>query len=859
MIPAALRACKGWLLWKLVPVPGKKPLKVPYYVSGGKRSGTQGDPKDRARWATFEDAQRLLDDDLAGEYAGLGFALSPDWGVVGLDFDQCVNEAGDVDVTVMRVVGDTYCEYSPSGTGIHAFLRGSLPDKKSRAEGGAWGFEVFCENGFLTMTGRETPCTELAGIDTLAHVNGAISELFEQRFGANAIHVPRGERTVSATEPLGLTDAQLRHLLYWHDADAPYIGNDLKAGSWMGTGMALHHETNGEGRGLALWIEHSSGGSKYPGAELLEHKWEGFGRRSGAEVTATWLRIVAEARSNGACLDDSAFEDISAQDDRPPVAAQIWDGPGSGGADLTSQTARDATLAADMQLVAKLPPPDVPRVSVKRRGIPEAHYLTTDQANAQRLKNAFGSLVFVAAGKWHVWDGKRWVGDESDVYRYGCRLSDIVREEAKPFRARAAVAEANGDTPEKKRYEAIAEALGKWALKCEMKGTIEAAIGLARKMLTVDSGSLDRDPWALNCENGTVDLRTGALRRHDPADYITRLVPVRYDPSARCPTWERVVGEIACEDQCGSGVGVRPLVEFLQRWFGYCLTAHTREQCFVVHWGGGSNGKSTILDLMAETMGDYAGTAAPGLLAATKGDRHPTEIAALFGRRMVTAHESGEGVVLREDFIKQATGGDMLTARHMREDFFTFAPTHKIQLLTNHKPQVKGQDEGIWRRVMLVPYLASFGSDEEVLCGRRTHVKDAEMPMRLRGEVEGILAWRVRGAVEWAAGGLQPPRVVTAASEAYRSEQDRVGRFVEECCETGADFEEPLTEGMGGLYPAFQSWCKDGGIFAMSKLRFADEVLRVVPGGQIGDRRHRIEGGKQRKVKMISGVRLLPD
>lgn len=627
----------------------------------------------------------------------------------------------------------------------------------------------------------------------------------------------------------------------------PNTGPDeLSYDEWRDVVFIIHHETRGEG--LQLAHAFSAKSSKYVPAFLDERVWPFV--RSDREVVKGIGSLKRIAGSYGwhEPLDDSAFEDISASDDRPPVAAQAW-------ADLTSQTARDATLVADMQLVAKLP--DVSRPAVKRRGIPEAHYLTTDQANAQRLKNAFGSLVFVAAGKWHVWDGKRWVGDESDVYRYGCRLSDIVREEAKPFRARAAVAQASGDAPEKKRNDAIADALGKWAVKCEMKGTIEAAIGLARKMLTVEPDVLDRDPWALNCSNGTVDLRTGTLRRHDPADYITRLVPIRYDPGARCDTWDRVIAEIARED--GHGVNERPLVAFLQRWFGYCLTAHTHEQCFVVHWGDGSNGKSTLLDLMAETMGDYAGTAAPGLLVAVKGDRHPTEIAALFGRRMVTAHESGEGVVLREDFIKQATGGDMLTARYMREDFFTFAPTHKIQLLTNHKPQVKGQDEGIWRRVRLVPYLASFGSVEEVSDGRRTHVKDETMPLRLRAELEGILAWRVRGAVEWSHGGLQAPRVVTAASEAYRSEQDRVGQFVAECCEVGKDCEEPLTEGMGGLYPAFQSWCKDGGVYAMSKLRFLDEILRVVPLASAGDRRFTVAVGKQRKVKMVVGIRLLPE
>lgn len=858
MIPNELKALKGWLLWKLIRVPGEpKPRKVPCYVDGTQRSGKQGSPHDRERWATYEMASAVLAEDIAGKFAGLGFALSPEWGVVGLDFDACVDAAGNVDAAVMDVIDGTYSEFSPSGTGIHAFLTGKLPDKKSRADGSTWGFETFCEKGFLTMTGRPTPACELVGWDTLDHVNGAVTELFEARFGASAIHAPRGgDLVVPETPPEDLSDEKLRDLLNWHDPDAPYIGSNISEGSWLHVGMALHHETGGEARGLALWNEHSSRGTKYSGSALLEAKWDSFGRKEGSSTTVRWLRLVAEARSNGLAIDDSAFAVL--EDARPPVQAAEWEPI----PDMTTPTAVDATIVADMQLVAKLPPPpEAPLPAVRRRGIPEAHHLCSDQANAQRLKDSFGALVLVAAGKWHVWDGKRWIADEADVYRYGCRLSEIVRAEAKVWRGKAGKAVAEGDGPEAAKCGGIAEALGKWSLKCEMKGTIEAAIGLARKMLTVDVDALDRDPWALNCENGVVDLRTGLLRRHNPSEYITKLVPLRYLPDAGCPTWEQVLSEITCEETLG--VGERPMMAFLQRWAGYCLTGDTREQCFAVHWGGGGNGKSTVIDMLAQTQGEYGMTAAPGLLAAVKGERHPTEIASLMGRRMVTAHEHGENVVLREDFIKQATGGDRLTARHMREDFFEFTPVHKLQLLTNHKPQIKGQDQGIWRRVLLIPYLMSWGTAEQVASGKALRVKDMTTPLRLKNELEGVLAWRVRGAVAWAQEGLCAPAAVKAAGDAYKREQDRVGQFVEECCELGVEFAEALTEsGMsahGGLYPSYVSWCKDAGIFAVSKIRFADDILRVVPKGEIVVRKTPSEGGKRKDVRIVRGVRLLAE
>lgn len=710
--------------------------------------------------------------------------------------------------------------------------------------------------------------------------------------------VPVRERPVVVARPLGevVGHDELQALL---DAIPNTGANELGYDEWRDVVFIIHHETAGSGEGLALAHAFSSRSGKYEPGFLDERVWP-FIRSDRENVKGIGsLKRLAARHGWHEPLDGDAFEDISEQDNRPPVPAVVWAGTelreqwnddklqalcdasdaaqAAAGAlpDLTTETAQDATLVASMQLTAKLPhdagaaappapPPDVPLPPVKRRGIPEAKYLTTDQANAQRFKDSFGALVLVAAGRWHVWDGRRWVAEEGDVYRYGCRLSEIVRGEAKTWDAKAADATARGDTAEATKLGKVAEALGKWALKCEMKGTIEAAIGLARKMLTVEVEVLDRDPWSLNCLNGTVDLRTGALRRHAPGDYITRLVPLRYVPEAGCPTWLRVLGEITGEDERGQGAGDRPMVEFLQRWAGYCLTGDTREQCFAVHWGAGSNGKSTLIDMLADTQGEYGTTAAPGLMAASKGDRHPTEIASLLGRRMVTAHEHGENVVLREDFVKQATGGDKLMARHMREDFFEFTPVHKLQLLTNHKPQIKGQDHGIWRRVLLVPYGVTFGTAEQVAAGRAQKVKDMATPVRLRAELEGVLAWRVRGAVEWAQAGLQAPEAVRAASDAYKREQDRVGQFIGECCEIGVEFAEPLTDSgsmssHGGLYSAYQAWCKEGGIFAISKPRFVDEVLRVVPVAAVSERQVASAEGKRKKLRMVRGLRLLED
>lgn len=677
--------------------------------------------------------------------------------------------------------------------------------------------------------------------------------------------VPRLERPAraGAGQRVDVSEHSLTRLL-----DAIPNGRDgvgeLDYDSWLGLVFAIHHETGGSPAGLELAHQVSERSQKYDAAFLDERIWpyvHSDGR--GAVRGLGTIKRIAAAWGWHEPLDEGVWEDVSAADDAPPLP-------------VTRVEAREPEADSGVYVLGAGPAaagsgapiaPAPPAKAIKRRGIPEAQHLTTDQANANRLVAAFGRQVLVAAGRWHVWDGRRWAADESDVYRFACRLSGIIKQEAQEVRARGA---AQSDPAEAQKAAGIADALLKWAQKSEMKAGIEAAIGLARKMLTVDEKLLDRDPMVVNVENGILDLRTGKLRRHDPDELLTKIIPVAYVEGAECPVWERTLLQITRENWEEQGVwrvGMRPrptpVADYLRRWFGYCLTGMVNEQVFVVHWGGGSNGKSTLLTLMAETAGDYACTAPPGLVAAGKGERHPTEIASLMGRRMVTAHESGEGVVLREDFIKQATGEDVLSARFMRGDFFDFAPTHKLQLLTNHKPAIKGQDAGIWRRVQLVAYLGSWGTEEEVREGKRGAVKDIGLLDKLRGELEGVLAWRVRGAMEWVSGGgLNPPAGVRAASDAYKSEQDRVGQFIEECCEVGVGIEGcevALTDGMGGLYPAYVSWCKDGGLWPVSKLRFVDDVLRVVAGAVAIDRKSAAVDGRRRKLKMIQGLRLLPE
>lgn len=303
-VPSALRALKGWLLWRVEERDGKR-LKVPCYVGGGRRRGVQGSDADRARLATFDDAcAAYLSQD---GWAGLGLAMLPDWGLVALDFDACV-VGGAVVPEVLQAVGGTYAEISPSGAGVRAFVRGVGPDRKSPKDvaRGVWGFESFHGKGFVTVTGNVLDYCELAGLeDTVAPLNGVVPELFELRFGrseAGAIVVrdPLAVGDVRYPKPEGVGEAELRRLLKW-------ISNGPGYQTWYRVGMALQHESEGADWGFRLWDEWSAGGWEYSHEKTVD-KWGTFGRNSAVQpVTVAWLRAEAERQSNGASLDDSAF------------------------------------------------------------------------------------------------------------------------------------------------------------------------------------------------------------------------------------------------------------------------------------------------------------------------------------------------------------------------------------------------------------------------------------------------------------------------------------------------------------------------------------------------------------------------
>jgi putative DNA primase/helicase len=374
-----------------------------------------------------------------------------------------------------------------------------------------------------------------------------------------------------------------------------------------------------------------------------------------------------------------------------------------------------------------------------------------------------------------------------------------------------------------------------WAIKSQHANRLSAMLALARSEpgIPVLPEQLNADPWLLNAANGTIDLRTGRLREHRREDFITALSPVKYDPAAACPTWERALNGIFPPDSdADDRPGDEETIGFVQRLFGYCATGVVRDKVLGVFWGTGDNGKSLVLNTVMDVLGpDYAVSLSSEFLMAHRGERHPTESANLFGKRLAVASESEQTDRLNEPLVKRLTGNDRISTRRMREDFWEFDPTHKLILMTNHKPRLtRGGDPAIWGRLKLIPFTVRFWDPAKpVEPGeeRPAHLKaDKELKEKLKSEYPGILAWLVRGCLRWQAEGLDIPKRVVEATATYKAEQDQVGNFIDEVCLTGEAFRVDGAR----LYVLFKAWIESSGERSVMTKRDFFAALRQRPG-----------------------------
>jgi putative DNA primase/helicase len=406
------------------------------------------------------------------------------------------------------------------------------------------------------------------------------------------------------------------------------------------------------------------------------------------------------------------------------------------------------------------------------------HMLLTDMGNAERFVNQHaGKIRWVPKyNRWIAWDGKRWKLDDGGV---AVRLAKET--------ARCLYGEA-----QRERDPDKSKALARWAIQSQDARCVGAMIMLAKPDMQIEPKMLDSNPWSLNVENGTIDLQTGELREHDPADLITKLAPVEYDPDACAPRFEQFLREVLVEDD---------LIAFVQRLFGYSLTGSVRERSLEVLHGVGKNGKGTLVELFQDMLGDYSATIDVEVLLQ---QRYPSStssyhLAELAGARFVSTSEVEEDRQLAEGRIKAITGADTISARAPYGKPFSYRPQFKLWISTNHKPVIKGTDDAIWDRIKLIPFTQRFEGAKA----------DTTLPEQLRKELSGVLAWAVRGTAAWLAEGLQDPPAVSNATRAYRKEMDRYSEFFEEMCV----LDDQAVTKASVLWMRWESWLRDNGDF----------------------------------------------
>jgi putative DNA primase/helicase len=431
-------------------------------------------------------------------------------------------------------------------------------------------------------------------------------------------------------------------------------------------------------------------------------------------------------------------------------------------------------------------------------------FLRNDVGNAQRLIDRYGNdLIFVKDIGWFVWTGTHWSSEDGDrqaqifAHKTALAIFDEVSELQKHGRY---------DGEDDKSFENRVTSLRKWASGSGNANRIRAMLSEAAPYLGKTIEDLDKDPYLFNVQNGTLNLKAEIkLQKHRRKDYITKISPSYYKPESTYATFRKFLHDIQPNDDDQL---------FLQRYFGYSLTGNTSEHCLLLCYGTGRNGKGTLVDIVSYILGDYATTISFASLLQDdrrSGAQASPDIARLPGARFVSAAEADVGAKFSEGLLKSLTGGDIITTRHLNQGFFEFRPQFKLCLSFNNKPIVRGQDEGIWSRLMMLNFNRFIPSEQ----------RDKNLKEKLQAEADGILNWLLDGLSEWKEKGLAIPESVRAATADYRSDSDPIGQFLA----TATERKNGVSVTAKELYGGYCKWCAENAATPISTTAFGKRIV----------------------------------
>lgn len=442
---------------------------------------------------------------------------------------------------------------------------------------------------------------------------------------------------------------------------------------------------------------------------------------------------------------------------------------------------------------------------------PRKFYSYDDTGNAKRFTDRFQGIIrYNYIHKcWYVFNGKRWVMDETGAIK---RLADKLIDEME-----SDIAWISGEEEEKayrKHLKYTKSSKGKNAMLKE-----------SEHIVSITPNDFDKGVFLLNAQNGTLDLKTGKLLPHDAEQYLSKICNVEYTDKADCPQWMAFLNVIFDCD--------RELIRYMQKVAGIFLTGSIDEQAVFFLYGNGRNGKSTFVNALYNILGDYTMTTQPETIMFNKlRSTSEYEVARMKSARLVTTAEPTEGMRINESFIKQVTGGEELVGRILYGMPFSFLPEYKLCMSTNYKPVIRGRDDGIWRRVHLIPFNVQIPKDKV----------DKKLPYKLRKEYPGILNWAVEGCLLWQKEGLEMPQVVADATAEYRAEMDLTGIFLSECTELDKD----SVTNAADLFNVYVQWANKRNEHPATQTRFGRDM------GARFERVHRSDGQYYKGMKLKS-------
>jgi putative DNA primase/helicase len=740
-IPQELRDLCQWVTWRYELSDGKK-TKIPK----NPRTGGNAMSNEPQTWGTLDKALTAYQ---KRKHAGIGFMFSEHDPYTGIDLDHVIDpQTGTPEpwaADELRRLA-SYTELSPSGTGVHVFCKAIAPNCGKNGQ-----VEIYDRTHFFAMTG--------APFDGMpATIEGRQSEIddFYRRHFPDKKTSPKAPTTPGS--PSNLADGELLDKAF-------NAKNGTKFAALWGGSIAGYPSQSEADQALCNLLAFWTAGDPA--------RMDSLFRRSGLYRPEKWDKPhYADGRTYGQGTIDDAIDYISEGYD------PNWGKPAA-----SSRPAAEA----------------------------EPEHLT-DMGNARRFAREHGAnLRFTYGLGWLTWTGQCYEQDYTGaVMRLAKATVIAIFREAESAAGRAvkyigqiAEAASNPDQVErlqaaKAKAEKTAASVLKWALQSQGRQRIEAMIVLAESEpeIAARDEEFDRNPWLLNCANGTVDLKTGELRAHDRGDLLTKCCPVAYNPAAISSTWERFLSEATA--------GNAELADFLWRAAGYTLCGQVFDKIVVLLLGPNDTGKSTFVEAMLSAVGrrDYGHKADIGLVLDRYNAGGPRpDLADLRGKRLVAICEASDKTSINAALLKELSGGDSITARHLYQEEITFEPQHTLWLATNKVPTMDSDDPALWDRIKRLPF-------EHVIPEEK---RDPKIKATLCDPLDGgpsVLAWAVRGCLEWQRRGLRAPEIVKRATAELRKSMDDLAPFFDACCTFERDAQTPAAE----LRKAYDAWCADSGV-----------------------------------------------